>query len=99
MPALSRGSLRNNSIRLLVEEEQAFSFCIHEDEPHILRIRLQRSGGHTVLNSHRGGRCRPVELQPGNDRLQYKHDKTEQTATVSNGAHSGPSVNSDIDQG
>ncbi len=61
-------------MRFLVEEEQKFSFCIPDDEPHILRIKLKRSGGRTIMNGRRGGVCEAVALEPGSYSLDVYQD-------------------------
>jgi len=69
-----KGAIRRNSVRFLVEEEQKFSFCIPDDEPHMLRIKLKRAGGRTLMNGRRGGNCKAVELEPGRYELDIFHD-------------------------
>ena len=69
-----KGAIRRNSVRFLVEEEQNFSFCIPDDEPHMLRIKLKRAGGRTLMNGRRGGNCKAVELEPGRYELDIFHD-------------------------
>ena len=67
-------AIRRNSVRFLIEKEQKYSFCIPEDEPYILRIKLKRSGGPTLVNGRRGDHCDAVLLEPGSYRLDIFHD-------------------------
>ena len=77
-----RGAIRRNSFRLLVEEARDFSFCIPEDEPYIVRLRLKgpisrgkaRMG--TVLIA-RGDACETVTLVPGSHTVEVDHDSRD----------------------
>jgi hypothetical protein len=40
-----QGVLRENTIRFLVEKERLFAFCIPVDDPHLVRLRLERGAG------------------------------------------------------
>lgn len=63
-----------NTLRLHFERDRRASFCIPADEPHVLRLKLQRAGGRTLLNGRRGGRCEALDLAAGNYTLQVYHD-------------------------
>lgn len=68
------GAIRKNSLRFVVEQERAFSFCIPEDDRHLVRVRMKKERGGTVLNYRRGHRCEPVVLEPGRYKLDIYHD-------------------------
>lgn len=70
----SRKDIRKNSIRFFIEEAQKFSFCIPDDEPYILQIKLRRSSGRTLMNTHQAGACEAVMLEPGRYGLDVFHD-------------------------
>jgi len=66
--------IRKNSLRFSVEEAERFRFCIPREDPHLLRVKLKRHGGPTLINGARGGRCEPVMLEPGRYELDIFHD-------------------------
>ena len=66
--------IRKNALRFAVEQTLRFSFCIPEGEPHLLRIRLKRHAGPTLINGARGAACNPVTLGPGRYDLEVFHD-------------------------
>jgi uncharacterized protein YjbI with pentapeptide repeats len=68
------GAIRKNSLRFVVEQERAFSFCIPEGDQHLVRVRMKKERGGTVLNYRRGHRCEPVVLEPGRYKLDIYHD-------------------------
>ncbi|TKB25881.1 pentapeptide repeat-containing protein [Desulfopila sp. IMCC35006] len=69
-----KDSLIKNSVRFLVEEEQRYSFCIPDEEPYIVRIKLTGSSRNTMLNTRKGSACKAVLLEPGRYALDIYHD-------------------------
>ncbi|MHC4065347.1 MAG: pentapeptide repeat-containing protein [Planctomycetota bacterium] len=74
-----RGAIRRNTFRFLVGEAGDFSFCIPEDEPHIVRLKLKGptssgKGGLRTLSIARGNTCRSATLAPGSHTVEVDHD-------------------------
>lgn len=64
-------------MRFLVAEAENFTFCIPAGDPHLVRLKLKRNGGPTLLNGHRGGDCKAVHLDPGRYTLDIYHDSRD----------------------
>ncbi|MGR9108837.1 MAG: hypothetical protein ACU843_18110, partial [Gammaproteobacteria bacterium] len=46
-----------NALRFAVDEAENFSFCIPAGDPHLVRLKLKRTDGPTLVNGRRGGNC------------------------------------------
>lgn len=69
----SKGAMRKNSLRLVIERERTFSFCIPADDQHLERVRVKKVRGGNVVNHRRGDSCEPVVLDPGRYKLDIFH--------------------------
>ena len=72
--------LKRNRVRLLVEEQGSYRFCIPAEEPYIKRLTLRSVRGlrgvrpSAHIRAKPGGTCNPVLLPAGAYRLDIVHD-------------------------